>query len=275
MPKFWAVGKQVTNGSTVVPQQFTGYWPGYWTSQPASTQGGSSDDVSNGGTMYVVYGASGYGVLYTITQTSRLLLNQKPVWRAGVFYSAQSTSNSISSFTNTYGAAIALSGGCCENIAFAGGLLYAVGTSAVNINGTSWNGIAWYAIDPATNSIRSQGVAARAGYHLFKPAITASPTGQIVFVSCVTGPDAIFKNGFMTAMGSIDPTTGTITKFQTFATTVMPMAITTSGSFRTGDYSAIYLSDDGFAYGSAQQSQKSGASGIFQWGTTIWGRWTP
>eukprot|EP00884_Botryococcus_braunii_P023096 jgi/Botrbrau1/9470/Bobra.0252s0091.2 len=271
--KFWAVGKQVTNGSTVTPQQFYNYWPGDWTSHPASAQGGSSDDLSNGGTMYIVNGGDGYGILYTITQTSRLLVNRKPIWRAGVVFSAQNTYHSVESYQNDFGTQIGLSWGCCESAAYVGGLVYTVAASTVTINDNGWNGIAWYIIDPKSNAIRSQGTSAREGYHLFHPAITASPNGMIVFVSCVTGPG--FNNGFGTAMGSIDPTSGDITKFQTFATNSVPNPITDTGDFRTGDYSAVWMSDDGFAYGAAQHSQKSWVGGGFAWGSTVWGRWTP
>jgi hypothetical protein len=36
--QFWGLGKQVINGSTVVPQQYYDYWPGGFTAQPVSTQ---------------------------------------------------------------------------------------------------------------------------------------------------------------------------------------------------------------------------------------------
>lgn len=58
---------------------------------------------------------------------------------------------------------------------------------------------------------------------------------------------------------------GTVYDFNVFQGNGFPF--NTGGMFRSGDYSAITLADDGKVYGSTQQSQNiSGSSNDFRWG---------
>jgi hypothetical protein len=52
---------------------------------------------------------------------------------------------------------------------------------------------------------------------------------------------------------------------------VLPSETTDPVSFRVGDYSTIQYSDDGFVYGSTQNSYL-GTGGSFDWGTPILSR---
>eukprot|EP00884_Botryococcus_braunii_P016120 jgi/Botrbrau1/3191/Bobra.37_2s0021.1 len=262
------------SGGRVIPQGYYNLNPGNVWVQPATTQGDGGDNLNNGGTMYIV-GPNGCCALtlWTITNTKLLNSGQAPSFPNGKVIGTQRLLDPPGSSTMRNGRLSAVSGYDISMTAYINGKLYMMGTRGTDINGKRWAAPAWYILNADSGTVYKQGYIYKEGFDMHTGAVTANAQGNMAFVSIVTGPRS---PGVASLRGSIDPNTGNVANlvYHVGNPANFPFNTNNDGNFRVGDYSAINYSDDGFVYGSTENSYSPGAGGIFDWGSSVWGRMT-